>query len=144
MLGTAQANTPWLYETEKNHMPHRPRILIVDDEQHILSLLSMTLRKEGYEVVSANNGHKALALAGAFAFDLVILDHTMPGMDGLELSNMLAEDLPKLMVTSRPQILKDRVHSIEDVIHKPFSPSVLAGKVKDMIGPGQPPKEQSA
>lgn len=122
----------------------RPRILIVDDEQHILSLVSMTLRKEGYEVVSANNGAKALALAGAFKFDLVILDHTMPGMDGLELSNMLDEKLPKIMVTSRPQILKDRVHSIADVIHKPFSPTVLAAKVCELIGPGHPPKEQSA
>lgn len=122
----------------------RPRILIVDDEQHILSLLSMTLRKEGYEVVSANNGPKAIELSGAFQFDLVILDHTMPGMDGLELSSMLHADLPVLMVTSRPQILKDRVHRIEDVIHKPFSPRDLAAKVQDMIGPGQPPKEQSA
>lgn len=123
---------------------NRPRILIVDDEQHILSLLSMTLRKEGYEVVSANNGQKALALAGAFAFDLVILDHSMPGMDGLELSAMLDESLPMLMVTSRPQILNNRVHRINEVIHKPFSPRELAAKVQAMIGPGQPPKEQTA
>lgn len=123
---------------------NRPRILIVDDEQHILSLLSMTLRKGGYEVVSANNGPKALALAGAFEFDLVILDHTMPGMDGIELSNQLPAELPVLMVTSRPQILKDQVHRIEDVIHKPFSPRDLTAKVVAMIGPGQPPKEQSA
>ncbi|MEM9347835.1 MAG: response regulator [Planctomycetota bacterium] len=122
----------------------RPRILIVDDEQHILSLLSMTLRKEGYEVVSANNGPKAIQLAGVFDFDLAILDHSMPGMDGLELSNLLDPGLPLLMVTSRPQILKDLVHRIEDVIHKPFSPRELAVKVNEMIGPGQSPKEQSA
>ncbi|MEM6258499.1 MAG: response regulator transcription factor [Planctomycetota bacterium] len=122
----------------------RPRILIVDDEQHILSLLSMTLRKEGYEVVSANNGPKAIQLAGVFDFDLAILDHSMPGMDGLELSSLLDPGLPLLMVTSRPQILKDLVHRIEDVIHKPFSPRELATKVNAMIGPGQPPKEQSA
>ncbi|MEM6507674.1 MAG: response regulator [Planctomycetota bacterium] len=122
----------------------RPRILIVDDEQHILSLLSMTLRKEGYEVVSANNGPKAIQLAGVFDFDLAILDHSMPGMDGLELSSLLDPGLPLLMVTSRPQILKGLVHRIEDVIHKPFSPRELATKVNAMIGPGQPPKEQSA
>ena len=122
----------------------RPRILVVDDEQHIVSLLSMTLRKEGYEVVSANNGPKALALAGVFEFALVILDHTMPGMDGLELSTLLDEKLPVLMITSRPQILKERAHRVADVIHKPFSPREVAAKVQTMIGPGIPPKEQSA
>lgn len=122
----------------------RPRILIVDDEQHIVSLLSMTLRKEGYEVVSANNGEKALALLGVFQFDLVITDHSMPGMDGLEFSNLLDESMPVLMITSRPQILKERVHRITDVIHKPFSPRDVVAKVADVIGPGQTPKEQSA
>lgn len=122
----------------------RLRILVVDDEQHILSLLSMTLRKAGYEVISANNGAKAMDLTSAFSFDLVILDYTMPGMDGLELSNLLDQSLPVLMVTSRPQILKNRVNRIEDVIHKPFSPRDLVAKVQAMIGPGQPPKEQTA
>ena len=123
---------------------NRPRILIVDDEQHIVSLLSVTLRKEGYEVVTANNGEKALALAGVFEFDLVITDHSMPGMDGLELSTLLDKSLPVLMVTSRPQILKERVHRLTDVIHKPFSPREVAAKVRDLIGPGKQPKEQSA
>ena len=122
----------------------RPRILVVDDEQHIVSLLSMTLRKAGYEVVSANNGQKALALVDAFEFNMAIVDHTMPGMDGLELSNMLDEDLPVLMITSRPQIPKERIHRIADVIHKPFSPREVTAMVQRMIGPGTPPKEQSA
>lgn len=122
----------------------RPRILVVDDEQHIVSLLSMTLRKEGYEVVTANNGQKAIALLGVFEFKMAILDHTMPGMDGLELSNMLDPEILVLMITSRPQILKERVNRIEDVIHKPFSPRDVVAKVQAMIGPGQPPKEQTA
>ena len=122
----------------------RPRILIVDDEQHIVSLLSMTLRKHGYEVLSANNGERALELAGAFALDLVILDHSMPGMNGVDLSDQLDASLPVLMVTARPQMINDTNHRISDVIHKPFSPRDLAAKVQDMIGPGQAPKEQSA
>lgn len=122
----------------------RPRILIVDDEQHIVSLLSMTLRKAGYEIVSANNGQKALALADAFEFNLAILDHTMPGIDGLDLSAMLDKDLPILMITSHPQILKERVSRIDDVMHKPFSPREVTAKVQAMIGPGNPPKEQTA
>ena len=122
----------------------RPRILIVDDEQHILSLLSMTLRKEGYEIVSANNGQKALQLVGVFDFKLIIVDHTMPGMDGIELSNQLDTEAPVLMITSRPQILKEQANRIEDVIHKPFSPREVAAKVQSMIGPGNPPKEQTS
>ena len=123
----------------------RPRILIVDDEQHIVSLLSMTLRKQGYEILSANNGAKALELAGAFELDLVILDHSMPGMNGVDLSDQLSASLPVLMVTARPQILNDKNHRIAEVIHKPFSPRDLAARVCDMIGPGSPPKkEQSA
>ncbi|MBX2851518.1 MAG: response regulator [Phycisphaeraceae bacterium] len=121
----------------------RPRILVVDDEQHIVSLLSMTLRKEGYEIVSANSGEKALALLGVFEFKMVITDHTMPGMDGLELSTLIDDSLPVLMITSRPQILKERVHRLTDVIHKPFSPRDVAAKVRDIIGPGDEPKEQT-
>lgn len=122
----------------------RPRILIVDDEQHIVSLLSMTLRKQGYEVVSANNGITALELAQTYEFDLVILDHSMPGMNGIDVSNKLNASLPILMVTARPQILNNTIHRISEVIHKPFSPRDLTAKVIEMIGPGQRPKEQSA
>ena len=122
----------------------RPRILVVDDEQHIVSLLSMTLRKEGYEVVSANSGQKALALMSVFEFKLVILDHSMPGMDGIELSNKIDEHIPVMMITSRPHILKECVHRIQDVMHKPFSPREVAAKVQALIGPGDPPKEQIA
>ena len=122
----------------------RPRILVVDDEQHIISLLSMTLRKEGYEIVSANTGQKALQLLGLFEFKLVILDHSMPGMDGLELSNQIDAEIPVMMITSRPQILKEHVHRIQDVMHKPFSPREVVTKVQAIVGPGQETKEQSA
>lgn len=122
----------------------RPRILIVDDEQHIVTLLSMTLRKAGYEVISANNGQKALSLADAFEFSLAIIDHSMPGMDGLELSNRLNDQLPILMITARPQILKEHVNNIDDVMHKPFSPREVTAKVQAMIGLGNPPKEETA
>ena len=122
----------------------RPRILIVDDEQHIVSLLSMTLGRQGYDVVTASNGPKALELAAVYELDLVILDHSMPGMNGIELSNQLRPELPVLMVTARPQILDDTEHRITNVMHKPFSPRDLVAKVVEMIGPGISPKEQSA
>jgi two-component system alkaline phosphatase synthesis response regulator PhoP len=122
----------------------RPRILVVDDEQHIVSLLSMTLRKAGYEVITASNGSKALALCEAFAFDLVILDQAMPGMDGVELASKLADGLPVLMITARPQTVQQNTPRIGEVIHKPFSPREVTAKVEALIGRGNPPKEQTA
>lgn len=122
----------------------RPRILIADDEQHIVSLLSMTLRKRGYEVLTADNGHKALELAGAFAIDLFIIDQSMPGMTGTDLSHKLAGSAPVVMVTARPEINTANQPNIAAVIHKPFSPKELAGRVEELIGPGQLSKEHSA
>jgi len=122
----------------------RPRILIADDEQHIVSLLSMTLRKRGYEVLTADNGHRALELAAAFKVDLFIVDQSMPGMTGTDLSEKLAGTAPVLMVTARPEITADNQPDIAGVIHKPFSPKELAGRIESLIGPGQPPKEQTA
>ena len=122
----------------------RPRILIADDEQHIVSLLSMTLRKRGYEVLTADNGVKALELTSAFPIDLVIADQTMPGMSGVELASQLGGRIPLLMVTARPEITADDQPHINAVIHKPFSPNELATRVQAMIGPGAPPREQSA
>ena len=122
----------------------RPRILIADDEQHIVSLLSMTLRKRGYEVLTADNGPRVLELAGAFPIDLFIVDQSMPGMTGSDLSEKLAGTAPVLMVTARPEITGETQPNIAAVIHKPFSPKELAGRIEALIGPGQQPREQSA
>ena len=122
----------------------RPRILIADDEQHIVSLLSVTLRRRGYEVLTADNGHRALELAGLFEIDLIIVDQNMPGMSGAELAERFGDTIPILMVTARPEIqLADYPH-INAVIHKPFSPKVLVAQVENLIGPGELPLEQSA
>ncbi len=122
----------------------RPRILIADDEQHIVSLLSMTLRRRGYEVLTADNGHRALELASAFKIDLVIIDQSMPGMSGIELSTRLQGVAPILMVTARPQMNLADHPQLAAVVHKPFSPKVLVAQVENLIGPGQQPLEQSA
>lgn len=122
----------------------RPRVLIVDDEQHIVSLLSMTMRKNGYEVLTANNGHRALELIAAFKVDLMVVDQTMPGMTGVELADHVGDTMPVLMVTARPTMTRDEHEHIDDVIHKPFSPMELVSRVSALIGPGQAGKEQSA
>lgn len=122
----------------------RPSILIVDDEQHMVSLLSMTLRREGYKVLTCDNGPRALALISAFDVSLVVLDHNMPGMTGTDLARQIGGKAPVLMVTARPEIDESHDPNINAVVLKPFSPMELAGKVQELIGPGQPPKEQSA
>lgn len=122
----------------------RPRILIADDEQHIVSVLSMTLRRRGYEVLTADNGEKALDLAGAFEIDLAIVDQTMPGMSGIELADRLDAVIPVMLVTARPQLTEHDYDRIAAVIHKPFSPKDLVAQVESLIGQANQPREQSA
>ena len=66
-----------------------PRILLVDDEHAIQTLLSYPLRKDGYEVVQATDGREALARFDEQSFDLVVLDLMMPKLDGLEVCKRL-------------------------------------------------------
>lgn len=76
--------------------PKRKRILIVDDEEQIISTLSRSLRKlgEGYEIVTATNGHEALAHLRQAPADLIITDLKMPGMDGVALTEVAYTILP--------------------------------------------------
>src|SRR5438093_12351777 len=93
----------------------KSRILVVDDEAAIRDSLKMTLEYEGYELVGAATGQEGLALAEREAPDLVLLDVTMPGMDGLEVLDRLramSETLP-VGVTS---------------VHRPISTAVDATK----------------
>ena len=76
-------------------MAERPtRILLVDDEQSILTLLSYPLRQDGHEVVRAPSGSEALERFGESEFDLVVLDVMMPQLDGLEVCRRLRARAP--------------------------------------------------
>lgn len=119
----------------------RKRILIVDDEQHIVSLISMTLRRGGYEVITADNGPRALELARAFALDLVVMDFNMPGMTGSDLAERLDGKAPIIMVTARPEAASKEDPRISLVMTKPFSPSDMINKVQQLIGPADDNKE---
>lgn len=72
----------------------RPVLLIVDDEAHILAAMRRTLRKEGYEILTAGTPNEALATAQGRAVDLVLCDQMMPGMRGKELLTRIAEIRP--------------------------------------------------
>jgi DNA-binding response OmpR family regulator len=81
-----------------------PRILLVDDEQPIQTLLSFPLQRDGYEVVHASDGREALARFSEQTFDLVVLDVMLPRMDGLEVCKRLrakGETVPIIMLTAQ-------------------------------------------
>jgi DNA-binding response OmpR family regulator len=115
-----------------------PRILLVDDEQSIQTLLSYPLRKDGYEVVQAVDGREALARFGESTFDLVVLDVMMPRLDGLEVCRRLrgASGTPVLMLTARGDAM-DRVVGLElgadDYLPKPFEPRELLARVRAIL-----------
>src|SRR5215210_6456331 len=91
-----------------------PRILLVDDEQSVQTLLSYPLRKEGYEVVQAFDGREALTRFGEGSFDLVVLDVMMPRLDGLEVCRRLRarSAVPIIMLTAKAEEI-DKVLGLE-------------------------------
>ncbi len=74
------------------------RILVVDDEAQIRTMLTQMLEQEGYEVHTAENGEEGLTLVGRYAFDLVITDMIMPVKDGLKFIMELVRDYPDLKI----------------------------------------------
>src|SRR4051812_27967442 len=118
------------------HMADRPpRILLVDDEQPIQTLLSFPLQRDGYEVVRAADGKEALARFNEGTFDLVVLDVMMPRLDGLEVCRRLRarSTVPIIMLTAKAEEI-DKVLGLElgadDYITKPFSMREFRSRVK--------------
>jgi DNA-binding response OmpR family regulator len=112
-----------------------PRILLVDDEQSIQTLLSFPLRKDGYDVVQATDGREALARFGEGTYDLVVLDVMLPRLDGLEVCRRLRarSSVPIIMLTAKAEEI-DKVLGLElgadDYITKPFSLREFRSRVK--------------
>jgi DNA-binding response OmpR family regulator len=111
------------------------RILLVDDEQAIQTLLSYPLRRDGYEVVTATDGRQALDRFAEQRFDLVVLDVMMPNMDGIEVCRRLRSrsQVPIIMLTARDDE-SEKVLGLEigadDYITKPFSVRELRSRVR--------------
>jgi two-component system alkaline phosphatase synthesis response regulator PhoP len=113
----------------------KPRILIIDDEASIVSLVSAYLRPEGYEIYTASDGPGGLNAAKAYKPDLVILDIMLPGMDGIELLARLRREseVYVIMLTAKTEET-DKIVGLsvgaDDYVTKPFSPRELAARVK--------------
>src|SRR5690606_15119256 len=122
-------------------MDRAPRILLVDDEQAIQTLLSYPLHKEGDEVVRAADGREALARFEEGSFDLVVLDVMMPQLDGLEVCRRLRarSTVPIIMLTAKAEEV-DKVIGLElgadDYITKPFSLREFRSRVRAALRRG--------
>jgi CheY-like chemotaxis protein len=122
------------------------RILAVDDDVDILNLERRILEHEGYEVVTTASGAAALALLKEQAFDLLLLDIMMPGVDGFEVSRAVPRtpggqpSTPVVFVTARDdsQALREGFRSGGAVfLAKPFTANQLTRIVRTMLGGGK-------
>lgn len=117
------------------------RVLVVDDEIHIVHVVAIKLRNNGYEVLSADNGAEAFELACKERPDIIVTDYQMPVMTGLELVEKLRQrqetkDIPVIMLTARSfAIPKEQQEDlrISGCLSKPFSPKELLGDIEDVL-----------
>ena len=123
-------------------MTDKKRILIVDDEDDLRSMLKFRLEALNYDVAEAGDGQEGLNKARSDKPDLIILDLMLPKIDGFKVCRMLKFDekhrhIPIIMFTARTQ-QKDKQIGQEmgaDVyVTKPFEPAVLIGKIKELLG----------
>jgi len=114
------------------------RILLVEDEQTVQTLLSYPLRRDGYDVVQATDGRQALERFAEQPFDLIVLDVMLPGIDGLEVCRRVrgTSSVPIIMLTARSDEI-DKVVGLElgadDYITKPFSIREFSSRVKAVL-----------
>jgi two-component system, OmpR family, response regulator len=118
------------------------RILLVDDDPHLCDVVVYTLKREGFEVVTAGDGQAALDLCASDGrFDLIVLDVMMPEVDGLEVcrrlrSGVSGRRIPIVFLSSRDEEI-DKIIGLEiggdDYVTKPFSPKELAARVRAVL-----------
>ncbi|MGH7776106.1 MAG: response regulator [Candidatus Dormibacterales bacterium] len=125
------------------------RVLVVDDEDHIVELARLYLTREGFQVDSVGDGAQALTVFSQMKPDLVVLDIMLPGVDGLSICREIrkSSQVPIIMLTARDEIT-DKVVGLEvgadDYLTKPFHPQELVARAKALLRrassePGQPP-----
>ncbi len=117
------------------------RILIVEDEAHILRIMSLWLARNGYEILEAENGAVALDILDREHVDIIISDLNMPRIDGLELVRLVREqrklDAPFLLMTARcdHDVLREKLRPYQVQLYpKPFVPSRLVAQIDALAG----------
>lgn len=126
------------------------KVLIVDDEPSIVTLLTFNLEKEGYVVTAATDGNKGLELALTKEFDFIILDIMLPGIDGIEITKKLRQEkkeTPILLLTAKDDTI-DRILGLEigadDYLTKPFSPREVLARMKAIFRRMRPVETQKS
>lgn len=118
------------------------RILVVDDEPHIVRLVSFSLERAGHEILEANDALSGIAIIREHKPDLVLMDVMMPGMTGFEALEILkadqaTKDVPVVMLSAKSQEY-EQAEGLERgavrYICKPFTPSALVEAVSEMVG----------
>jgi len=118
--------------------PMSSKVLVVDDEDHIVELARIYLTREGYEVEGVGDGSQALARFTQLKPDLVILDIMLPGSDGLAICKEIRKQsqVPIIMLTARDEVT-DKVVGLEvgadDYLTKPFHPQELVARAKALL-----------
>ncbi len=123
--------------------PRLPKILVVDDEEHILQLLELTLA-DHFEVYSAVTGRQALERAMALKPEILLLDVMLPGLSGVEVARRLRElpefaNTPVVFLTARTDMresLAGVLAGASEVITKPFDLDELARRLKELVAQG--------
>lgn len=120
---------------------NKKTILVVDDEQDLLDLIEYNLRKEGFDVLKAENGEDGIQMAKEHNPDLVLLDIMMPKMDGIEVCDLMKKDpklkqIPIIFLTARGDE-KTEVEGLnkggDDYITKPISTTKLISRIKAVL-----------
>lgn len=117
------------------------KVLIVDDEPHMLRLTELSLKKDGYQILTARSGREAIDLASRELPALIVMDVTMPEMDGITALRQLKANpataaIPIIMLTTRGQtITRNEAQGSGAALYltKPFSPSSLAAEARRLI-----------
>ena len=125
----------------------RKKVLVVDDEVHIVYVVAIKLRNNGFEVSTAANGAEALEIVNRQLSidnqlpDIIVTDFQMPVMTGLELveklrSSQTTKDIPVIMLTARNFAIADEQKEalrISELLSKPFSPKELLRSIEDIL-----------
>ena len=117
------------------------RVLVVDDEIHIVHVVAIKLRNNGYEVMTAGDGAEAFKIACEEKPDIIVTDFQMPLMTGLELVEKLrgseeTREIPVILLTARSFAIEDRQKEelqISQCLSKPFSPKELLENIEDIL-----------
>lgn len=115
---------------------HMIRILVVEDDINIAKMIQTTIEIGGYSSVSCQDGIKALELINSNAFDLILLDVMLPGMDGFQIISRKTNDTPVIFITAKQDVM-DKVTGLklgaEDYIVKPFEAMELLARIEVVL-----------